>query len=338
MTHEPKLTAYTIQLKPSNSATENTNRWLFRNQITEANQNELADSYIIAEVFRRFISALDTPEMYSDSTNKKCMTANQQNIEDPNVNANIILHSQQFIIEGKVEGGSYGRKRNKTSTVDKSNKSNVDERDAITEDFYFFLYCPLQSSKSTLFIQSYSDDSIDSVMKKFWQNFFSFQGIFNQPSIKRFVPISIIEDFKTNSTVSGLTFTTNIPGETLLESTNTQTTRNFKVTVNITPTNDDLSMEEFEQTIEPLQQTFFTRLMNLGQFVKKKGTLRDSSTNKTSPFDLGTSFEIQPSILLSKYITINGDESDFERIKNYCFALLESVKPEIYIQYAIQER
>lgn len=338
MAHEPKLTAYTIQLKPSNGTTENTNRWLFRNLINEANQNELTDSYIITEVFRCFISALDTPEMYSDTSSKKCMTANQPNIEDHNVNANIILHSQQFIIEGKVEGGSYGRKRNKTSTIDKSNKSNVDERDAITEDFYFLLYCPLQSSKSTLFVQSYSDDSIDSVMKKFWQNFFSFQGTFNQPAVKRFVPISIINDFRTNATVSGLTFTTDIPGETLLESTSTQTTRNYKVTVKITPTNDDLSVEEFEQTIEPLQQTFFTRLMNLGQFVKKKGTLRDTSTNKTSPFDLGSSFEIQPSILLSKYITINGDDTDFERIKNYCFALLESVKPEIYIQNAVQER
>lgn len=338
MPHEPKLTAYTIQLKPSNGTTENTNRWLFRNLINEANQNNLTDSFIMTEVFRCFISALDTPEMYSDTTSKKCMTANQLNIEDSNVNANIILHSQQFIIEGRVEGGSYGRKRNKTSTINKSDKSNVDERDAITEDFYFLLYCPLQSSKSTLFVQSYSDDSIDSVMKKFWQNFFSFQGTFNQPSVKRFVPISIIQDFKTNATVSGLTFTTDIPGETLLESTSTQTTRNFKVTVKIIPTNEDMSLEEFEETIEPLQQTFFTRLMNLGQFVKKKGTLRDTSTNKTSPFDLGSSFEIQPSILLSKYITINGDDTDFERIKNYCFSLLESVKPEIYIQDAIQER
>ncbi|MCX3263119.1 hypothetical protein [Pedobacter agri] len=338
MAHDPKLTAYTIQLKPSNTAIENSNRWLFRNIISEANQNELTDSFIITEVFRAFISALDTPEMYSDTTSKKCMTANQADIEDSDVNANIALHSQQFIIEGKVEGGSYGRKRNKTSTIDKSNKSDVNERDAITEDFYFLLYCPLQSNKSTLFIQSYSDDSIDSVMKKFWQNFFSFQGTFNQPAIKRFVPISIIEDFKTNATVSGLTFTTDMPGETLLENTSIQTTRNYKVTVKITPTNDDLSVEEFEQTIEPLQQTFFTRVMNLGQFLRKTGTLRDTSTNKTSPFDLGSSFEIQPSILLSKYIPINGDDSDFERIKNYCFALLETVKPEIYIENAIQER
>ena len=153
-------------------------------------------------------------------------------------------------------------------------------------------------------------------MKKFWQNFFSFQGAFNQPILKRFIPISIVNDFKSNATVSGLTFTTDIAGETLLENTRTQTTRNFKVTVKVTPIDNDLTINEFEQTIEPLQQTYFTRVMNLGNFIKKKGTLKDTTTGKTSPFDLGSSFEIQPSNLLSKYITINGDETDFDRIKN----------------------
>jgi hypothetical protein len=338
MAHEPKLTAYTIQLKPVTGNIENSNRWLFRNLIKEANQKEMTDSFLFTELFRHLISSLNKPEMYSDTTSKKCMTANQPNIEDSNVSPNLNLHSQQFIIEGKVEGGSYGRKRNKTSTVDKTNKTDVSVRDAITEDFYFLLYCPLHSNKSTLFLQSYTEYSIDSVMKKFWLNFFSSLGSFNQPLIKSYVPISIIEDFKANATVSGLTFTTDIPGETLLESTSTRTTRNFKVTIKITPTKEDLSIKEFEQTIEPLQQTFFTRLMNLGQFVKKQGSLRDITTNKTSPFDLGSSFEIQPSILLSKYITINDDESDFERIKKYCFLLLESVKPEIYLKDAIQER
>jgi len=338
MSHDPKLTAYTIHLKPSNATIESTNRWLFRNLINQANQDVLQDSFLMLEVFKKFIAALDTPQMYSDTTSKKCMTANQPNIVESHVNPNIIIHSQQHIIEGKVEGGSYGRKRNKTSTDNKTNKSDINERDAITEDFYFLLYCPLQSSKSILLLQSYSDDTIDSVMKKFWQNFFSHAGVFNQPSIKRFVPTSIVEDFKNNATVSSFSFSSDIPGQTLLENTSTETARNFKVTVNVTPIDDDLTLEEFESTIEPLKETFFTRLMKLGQFSKKTGTLRDTATNKTSPFDLGTSFEIQPSILLSKYVSIIGEEEDFDRIKTYCFSLLESIKSEIFVQNAVQER
>lgn len=338
MKHEPKLTVYTIKLKPATNGIENSNRWLFRNIIGEANQNELSDTFVFGEIFRKFIQLLDTEEMYSDSNSNKCMTANQPDIEDENVNTNIIPHNSQYIIEGKVEGGSFGKRRNKTSTTNKRDKSLVSENDAITEDFYFLLYTPLYSNKSTLFIQSYSDDSIDSVMKKFWQNFFKFPNQFNMPVIKRFIPKSIIENFRRNATVSNLVFSTDIPGETLLESTSTQTTKNYKVTVKITPLDGDLSMEDFSNEIEPIQSTYFTRLMNLGQFRKKKGVLKDQSTNNTTPFDIGSSFEIQPCIIISKYKSLNGDENDFDKIKELCFELLHEIKPEIYTDHAIQER
>lgn len=338
MSHEPKLTVYTITLKAGSSKVELSNRWLFRNKIGEANSTELEDSYILAEIFKLFIAEIDMPEMFSDSTSRKCMTANQVDIEDSSVNTNISFHSDRSIIEGKVEGGSYGRKRNKTSTLDKSIKTNVDERDAITDDFYFLLYMPLESNKLVLMLQSYSDDSIDSVMKKFWLNFFSFESIFQKPIIKRYVPNKIIEDFKKKSTVSSLSFTTEVPGETLHEGTHIRNERAYKVTVQITPIKEDFSLQEFEELIEPIQKTTFASSLRLGMFSKQKGQLKDNGTDKTSPFELGSSFEIQPTIVLSKYIDIKNDENDIERIRSYCFSLLETVKPEIYTQYAVQER
>jgi len=74
--HEPKLTVYTISIKPVSDKIERSNRWLFRNIINEANSNKLEDSFIITEIFKRFIALLDTPEMYSDTKSKKCITAN----------------------------------------------------------------------------------------------------------------------------------------------------------------------------------------------------------------------------------------------------------------------
>lgn len=338
MSHEPKLTVFTIRLKPVKKNVENSNRFLFKNLIGETNSSELEDSYIYTELFRKFIHSLDTPEMYSEPNSKKCMTANQVDIEDPDVNPNILIHSEKGIIEGKVEGGTYGKKRKKTSTIDKSNKDNVNEGDAITDDFYFLLYMPLQSNKIVLMLQSYSDDRIDSVMKKFCHDFFSFKSVFHKPEITRFVPQAIIHDFKKESTVSSIMFSTEIAGETLLESTQITNGKNYNVTVRVTPTKKDFTIDEFNEVINPIQKTFFTRLLTLGDFTKRKGTLKDSTTDKTSPFDLGSSFDIQPIILLSKYIEINHDETDFIRIKNYCLFLLEDIKKEIYTQYAVQER
>lgn len=337
MPHERKLSVYTINLNPSENTQYNHNKWLFRNLIGQANTTPLTDSFIMGEIFRLFISSLDKPEMYAEPHSKKCMTANQMGIEDDNTNPNIGLHSEQFIIEGRVEGGSYGRKRNKTSTVDKTNKTEVSDRDAITVDFYFLIYTPLRSSKSILMIQSYSDDTIDSVMKKFWANFFTYSQVFKKPIINKFFPTSIIEDFKRYSVVSALTFSTEVPGETLLDNVIIHQDRKYKVQVQIKPLGENLSIQEFENSLPHIQRSFFTSFLRLGQFFKKTGTLKDVTTNKSSPFEIGD-FDIHPSIVLSKYIDFDDNESDFIKIRDYCFSLLENIKLEIYAQNAVLER
>src|SRR5690606_34101966 len=116
MAHEPKLTAYTIELKPINSTIENSNRQLFRYKIGDTSSEHVEDSFIFLELCRKFISSIDTDEMYSDTVSKKCLTANQVDIESDDVNTSISFHSDKFIIEGIVEGGKYGKKRKKTST------------------------------------------------------------------------------------------------------------------------------------------------------------------------------------------------------------------------------
>jgi len=42
--------------------------------------------------------------------------------------------------------------------------------------------------------------------------------------------------------------------------------------------------------------------------------------------------------MLGNYIEIQHNESDFDRIKTYCFEILENIKSEIYPINAIQER
>ncbi len=337
MAHDPKLNVYTIQLKASNNSPYNNNRWLFRHKINQANTTPLTEGFIMAEIFAKVIQQLDAPEMYADDVNKKCMTANQPNINDNNVNPNIILHSEQKIIEGKIEGGTYGRKRNKTSTINKAEKSRVQERDAITEDFYFLLYTPFNSSKSVLMIQSFTDDTIDSVMKKFWQNFFSFPTDFNHPKIERYIPNSIINDIKNNSTISSLSFTTEVLGQTLLEDPIIQEDHEFVVKVEIKPLRNELTVEEYTGIIDRIIHKV-QRFLPQNAFNRRTGTLRDRATDRNSQFEIGTDFDIHPTIYLSKHIELTGQESDFDRIRDFCFRLLEEIKTEIYPQHAVQER
>ena len=336
MTHEQKLTVYTIKLKPKKKNVTNTNKWLFRNIVNKADTNPIDDQILFLDIFKKFIYLLDTEEMYKDSSNQKCMTINQADVDRIDVNANIIPHADKFIIEGKIEGGSFGRKRNKISTANKTDKSEVKEKDAITDYFYFMIYTPLYSDKSIMFIHSYSDNNIDNIVKKFLRSFLSHTDVFGEPAIKRFIPKEIIADFKSEATVSSLTFSTDIPSESLLDKTYKTKAQNFNVTIKITPIGNEFTIDEFEKTLEPIQKASFSNF-TIGLFNKKRGSLRDTSTNKTSPFELDT-FNIKPSITLSKYISIKNDESDFDEIKKYCFTLLENIKPEIYTNHAVQNR
>lgn len=338
MTHSPKLTAYVIRLRPENDKVEATNRTVFSTLGKLEKKAHQTDSFLFLEMFREFIAALDTQSMYSEPRSKKCMTANQPNIEDPTVNPNIHPHSEQYIVEGVVEGGGYGKKRKKTSTLDKSKRSDVEEDDAITSDFYFFIYSPPFSDKSVLFVQSYTDDTIDAVMKSFWQNFYTLPGVFGKPRLERFIPESIIEKFKHNSTVSGMVFTTEVPGRTLHSKTQKRD-RKFKVEIKITPTKEDLTVNEYDEIVGPIQDSLFASRLKLGTFISRKGRLRDQITKRTSSFDIANGFEdIRPTILLSKFIDIDGTEQDFDRIRKFCFSLLEEVKAEVYPSHAVQER
>lgn len=336
--HEPKLTGYIIKLNPAPTCAECSNRWLFRCLISKANQLPLEDSFIFMGAFERFLQKLDQQQMYADSKSRKCMTAHQPNLADPSVDPNIMPYPNQSVIAGRIEGGSFGRRRNKTSTLDKANRSSIATDDAITDDFYFLLYTPLNSTKSVLLLQSYSDDSIDAVMKKFVREFFSCPGQFIRPTIKRFVPQSIIDDFREGAVISNFTFTTEVPSETLLDGPVIENELPFKVTIKIEASDNGITYDQFNAANEALQNTPFTRRLWLGLFRKKKGSLKDNATGKTTPFEIGEDFQIQPTIQLAKYVSLTGSPTDFELVNNFCFQLLESIKQEIYMQNAVQER
>jgi len=335
MAHEPKLSVYLITLTPYKEAINNSTRTLCRhiiNQLEDKDDKTPADSYIFLEFFRVFIQRLDTPEMYKDAKNKKSMTTYQQNITDQNVDTNIKLDSDAFTIKGILKGGSYGRQRKKTSIENKNVEDAVGEKDAITDDFYFMVYMPLNSNVITLMVQSYTDETIDSVVKDFWEDLLAVDKAFFKPKIKRFVPKAIINDFKQNAAISNLTFSEVVKGETLLEDSIKNVEKEFKITISLDAVGNDMDMEEFESAKKSLAELIFGSWGKLKSYKNKKAVLKDISTNKTTSFEMESDFDIQPVIYLDKYL--NG--FSFEKVDDYCSKLLENeIKPQIYPADAI---
>lgn len=336
MAHEYKLAVFQITLKPLKDVI-NTNRMLFRCITGQNNDAHIADNVLFLDLFKAFISALDKPEMYTDGVSKKSMTANQSNIQDSNVEPNIILATEKHTIHGVVEGGGYGRKRKKTATKNKLDKTEVSEDDAITDDFYFLMYMPPASNKSVLMIQSFTDETIDAVAKKFWMEFLSVKGFFDKPKVTRHYPEAIVRDFKKNSLITQLDYSTTLPGETLIDEALTTTDHTFKVTIKIEPTKE-MTVEEFNKAKEKLAGKKFGGT-SLGNFLRKKGVLKDKSNEKTTPFEMDSDFNIQPTIFLNKYVDLRGEKEDYKRIEKYCFDLLnKEIIPQIYPINAVVER
>jgi hypothetical protein len=334
--NDPRLTVYIITIKPFKNV-ESSNRNLLKHIINDFSEG-LKDSYILMEFFKKIVNTLDQQKMYSDEKIGKSMTAIQLDLEDENVNPDLRIHTDKHVIEGELEGGKFGRIRNRRSTSNKKDNSPVKKEDAITDKFYFLLYVPLEHNKLVLMVHSYSDESIDGIIRHFFQNLFKKEKVFNAPKIDRYVPPSIIQDFKNSAAVSGLSFSTEVPSKTLLEKSVKAVNKHYKVEVKITPIDQPLSMDEFDNAKSPLQNTSVGGLI-LANFRRRVGILQDSKTNKTSPFALDSSFDIKPVIPLSKYLTFGtDDEKNFKLIKDYCFKLLKVIKSEIYPTDEVQER
>lgn len=341
MQHEPKLNVYTIRQRPIGQ-TENSNRSFFKKRTRHLRSLDedptQTDELLFLDFFKVFISEADKPEMFRDEKSKKSMTANQPKIDDSTIPPNILPLPGRHIIHGIVEGGRFGRKRKKTNISDKAVKDEVQPNDAITEDFYFLIFLPPGSNRGILMIQSYSDETIDTVIKDFWEKLMVVPEMFKKPKIERFTPKKIITDFKEKMEVSELSFTTYVAGETLFDNAITVQDKRFKVSIRIEAKDGDLSVEQVNQgKSKILGKTF--NAMRLFDFRNKKGKAIDSTTGKPSSFELDSDFEVMPTIYLSKYINFTNTEEDMDLIKDFCMKLLtDEIIPEVYPEYAVQNR
>lgn len=333
MAHSPKLEVYQIILKPRRDEDKS-----FRDLITSKlnlNNND-DDTAIMFSFFRHFLHEIDADEFISNDTKKKAFTAYNTTPRIEGETTTINIHSEEKIIEGTIEGGKYGLSRNKSRMGHKADKEPLHIDDIILDTFYFLLYLPFDSKYGILLLQSYSSDTISDIFNSFLSKLFSSSRDFQKPKIEKFIPKDIIQEFKQNGVVTRFSFTSRyveeeMPGLAFIENDN-------EVAVSIVITTkkgialDDLN--DFRENIENVD--VFGK--QLSHFTNKKGYLINTEKNKGTPFKLNGG-EIQPIIYLEGIVEINNGIPNFGQIKDFCFNLLEdTIKPEVYLRDAVQER
>ena len=187
-----------------------------------------------------------------------------------------------------------------------------------------------------LLIQSYTEETIQSVLQNFLEKIFEHKEEFFTIEIKPFVPEKIIEKFQNEATIKAFNFISEInlsdklrDGELFEEYKSS-----FGIKIEITPQDKTLKPDDSiaKKIINTLKQINFGE-RNLDKFKKKmqiENKQNDMTT--TATYDIEKEVKnIKPTIYLINEGIKNNENTglpDFKQIKNFCNDLLKEVKKE----------
>lgn len=323
MAHDAKLEIYQIKIQHRGNEYK-TFKDFFIDSLESINSNEENDdSFVFLEYFRKFIADTDTENFISYSRKQKAFTAYDTRPQNTADNPSIIIHTERFIIEGTIEGGRYGQKRNKSSLNNKSQKEVVNNSDIILDRFYFSLYTPLDSDLGVLFIQSYTSDSISDIFIDFISKFFGKRINYKKAKIEKYVPESIKNEFRENSEIKKFYFSNRFLFEHQSNNPIREEREEFNIKIEAVSKNG-IRTNKLDIWLYEIGNKLFNN-RSLLNFTKGKVYIKNTETKKETPFKINTNFDIKPIILLENRVEL--DEfglPNINQLRDYCFELLDS--------------
>lgn len=248
------------------------------------------------------------------------------------VDANTILSiaTDQKVIQGFLDGGYFGLKRN-MSNLDKSNPTIITTDKIVTDSYYVYMYYPLDSNIGILMIEKRGNQTISKVVCNVLEAFFNKQNNHISSHVERFIPRSMVQNFKQGAIVDHLTYSRQVSSAVLGEGV-IDDSELYDVTIQIKPRSKDYSYARLDALVTRFNaMTFkvFGHEFNLGGFTTKKGKLRSEDSNSKPSFDLeDQSLRVTKPIPQEFYDEFN--TLDRERMKNFCGGLLHELSAEVY--------
>lgn len=303
MASEPVLDIFCISIKRRKNRSESCFRDLLNKRFNVSN---ISDEDLFKKFIETFISGLnDIDGCYKIKETKKILTIKPQDNKgnkyqfDPRFKMEI----NNFLFSGVIHGGKYGEKRFTIPIENKNEQKELPKNIALTREFFFMIYLPMDSNRGILIIQSHSDTSYHNHLIYYLNNeLLSSAEYFNT----KYNPIylkSIIDDIKNRSYTKSLTYYKKSELGSRVGNNEEQTILGqFKITINIQPIEDKIfSFDDFDNAFSKLTEN--QKLDNW----EKKATINDTSSGKKRSYFLNKENSLRPRILLSDFIKINED-------------------------------
>lgn len=329
MALNPKLNVYVVTLNPKDKSSNPTYRDLFKAKYFLSSHN--TDSDFQKSFFQDFLNTVGKNDFRKDTKSKKVIGVSEYNAENDYSSLNLIQSLN--VIEGIIDGGQYGVLRAYADVDNKNEKTALGLNKAVLDKFYVCLCTPLNSAYGFLFVQSYTESSIQEPIKNFITELMKYEDNFYAVRIESFVPKKFVEKFKQDAKIRMFTYRSKV-GITDIMRDNHLLLRGqaFDVEIKITPIEDQLTpgTEQVEALASELASKQFDGVV-LDEYEDKTVYVQDGKERKAH-YDISKEIQsIRPTIYLAdEGISVNEitGQPDFEQIKSFTLSILEEVKKE----------
>lgn len=337
MALNPKLNVYVVTLNPKDKSSNPTFRDLFKEKYLVANS---ADNALLNKFFKEFLDKVGKSEFRNDRNAKKVIGVSEYNPDNEKASINI-MH-ERSLIEGLIDGGQYGVMRAYADVNNKSQKTNIGTTKAVLDKYYICLCTPLNSAYGFLFVQSYTEASIQDAVKSFVIELLRCEDNYYNVQIVPYVPQKFVEQFNKEAKVRMFSYRskTGIPA-VMRDNQPISKGMAFDVEIKISPINEELfpGSEETLVAANELAKKQFGDI-SLNEFGSKTIYIEHPNGYKAH-YDVKKELgAIRPTIYLKdEGIKIDPDtgQPDFEQIKEFTLDLLEDVMNEYYDNEEIEE-
>ena len=292
-------------------------------------EEERTDDNLFTLLFQNILSKLTQNAAWTSDRTKLGLALFSNDGED--VNRILSNHSGHFVIEGYIDGGYYDKLRTIAQTNNVATRERLGRDKMVTDRYYIYLYCPIDAKVGIMFLEKKKGLNIHTAVDLF------ITEVFKTPryavKIERFVPQSIINEYKDEGVVDSFTFTDAITTSVIDGQGIELEEKRYGVTIKITLPEDE--RPEFDVVQQMLQWlgngaiSLGNSEMHLSEFGKKKGSLQKEE--KKYSFEVGDDLKITPMIPIDDELQ-DEDNSILRRdeIKTMCDEVLAQIMEEVY--------
>lgn len=332
MAYNPKLSVYIITLRPKKDGKKKT----FRDFLCEkySTVSAASDAELLERLFQSFVNQIGEEEFYKDDKTKKVIGI------DDSQSLPLTLSSNNWLIDGVIEGGKYGILREYADTEKKAEKKVILPTNAVLDKYYLLLNPILNDSYAILLVQSYTEESIQSSVNTLVQDLFGGIHSFYKPNVEPFVPKRLKDKYQDSAVVRMFSFTTPLPLSDSLRDTIPEANQEFEVEVRIKPKGKAMSINS-DGTKEVIN-AYGAKMVDGKVLSEGEGKIyMADALGRNANYDIAKEIQsIRPTIYLSDE-GISSDPisglPDFQAIKTYCHNLLPEIKAECNINHDIDE-